>query len=89
MFNVYGKTVTESSANIGVGEFYIAKNKDHMNICKPLNKNCFIYQKILKLIEDLIKLENLNCEKCKLKLNLINEKNGYYFFQYFNGLSNF
>jgi hypothetical protein len=88
-FNLYAKTVTESSANIGVGEFYVASNKDHLNVCKPADKNCFVYKKILDLITDLVRVENSKCKKCKLELDLIEQKNANFFFQYFNSFTNF
>ena len=65
-FNIYAKTVSEKSANLGIGEFKLVDFKDHLNICKPDNRNCAIYQDILKIVDDLIKNENLNCQECQV-----------------------
>ena len=89
-YNYYNTTVTEASAAaIGVGEFHIVKNKDHMNICKPANKDCFVYEKILNLITNAVKAEYSKCQKCKLESSLRAEKNAVHFFRYFNSFSNF
>lgn len=53
-FNVYAKTVTELSANIGVGEFILANHKDHLNICKAEDRNCFVYTKINQEINKIL-----------------------------------
>ena len=65
-FNSYTKIVTRESGDLGRGEFYLINNKDHLNICKPDNRNDFMYTKICSLINEQIKCENLNCETCKL-----------------------
>ena len=65
-FNSYLKIVTKESGDLGRGEFYLIEEKDHLNICKPNDKNDFMYKKICNLINELIRNENLNCDKCKL-----------------------
>ena len=87
-FNVYAVTVTEASANLGVGEFYVADNKDHLNVCKPDNKKCVVYNKKLEFINKIIDNESKNCKICKIKQSLnseydLTEKN-YLYFSYFS-----
>lgn len=64
--NVYATTVSETSANLGVGEFYLANNKDHLNVCKPDNKKCFLYTKIVEFINQISEQETNTCAKCIL-----------------------
>lgn len=48
------------SANIGIGEHYEIP-QDHLGICKPYNRQSFLYQRVVKLIKDIlqrIKIEN-------------------------------
>ncbi len=59
-------TVTKSSADLGLGEFLLVENKDHLNICKPENRSDIIYTKIKDLIYYLIQFETHSCEKCEL-----------------------
>ncbi len=80
----YAQTVTQASADIGIGEFSLVENKDHLNICKPNDKNCVVYTRIKKLITDVIDDENKKCDKCRL--NALNEKSkkyGAYLFEFF------
>lgn len=65
-FNVYAQTVSEQSANLGVGEFYTAENKDHLNVCKPDNKKCAVYKKLVEFINEINENQSRNCDKCKL-----------------------
>lgn len=64
-FNLYTTTVTEASANIDYGEFYLVDNKDHLNICKPESQDCFVYTKIRDFICNILKEEISCCSKCK------------------------
>lgn len=79
--------MTEESANIGVGEFYVALEKDHLNICKPDSRDSVIYKKIFKLITD--PFVNSDCKNCKIELELIAKRNEKYLFQLFGHFSNF
>jgi protein SERAC1 len=89
-FNVYATTVTQESANIGVGEFYLADNKDHLNVCKPDNKKCAVYRKQIHFINDIIQNNNENCKLCHLeKMNTLNQNDkveleNYLFFSCFS-----
>lgn len=52
--------VNVESANIGVGEYYEIP-QDHLGICKPFNRQSFLYQRVVKLIKDImtrVKREN-------------------------------
>ena len=81
---IYVTTVTEKSAKIDIGEFHLISDKDHLNICKPNDRNDFMYMKIVNLINDLINVENLNCEKCKYDFSLDNDKKfNEYLFEFF------
>jgi hypothetical protein len=89
-FNLYAITVTEASANLGVGEFYVANNKDHLNVCKPDNKKCVVYNKEIDFINKIIENENKNCKICELKQTVngvfdLNEKS----YLFFSNFSNF
>jgi protein SERAC1 len=64
-FNSYLRIVNKESGDIGRGEFHLIKNKDHLNICKPDNRNDFMYKKICNIIKNEIKNEKNICEKCK------------------------
>ncbi|XP_037957146.1 protein SERAC1 [Teleopsis dalmanni] len=45
------RIVTEDSANINVGDFYILKD-DHLSLSKPIFRQSFLYQRLLKVIDD-------------------------------------
>ncbi|XP_014287921.3 protein SERAC1 isoform X3 [Halyomorpha halys] len=47
---VYVKIVSEESADAEVGELY-GIPLDHRNICKPKNRECFLYKELVKLIQ--------------------------------------
>lgn len=65
-FNLYwSETVHESSANIGIGEFHRIENRDHINICKPENRNSEVYRHVRDAINRVIENECLTCERCK------------------------
>lgn len=87
--NLYLRTVTEESAKIGIGESYKAEEKDHLNVCKPENKECEIYGKILNLISELFEVNNSACENCLLELKVIEKRNEKYNFQLFSNFNNF
>lgn len=65
-FKLYwSEAVAESSANLGLGEFVWVDNRNHINICKPENRDSIVYKKICQVINQVIRDERLNCEKCK------------------------
>ena len=75
--------VDKESADIGVGEFCFVENKNHLDICKPDDKNCVIYSRVKSVIYNLIEEENLKCEKCKLDaMAERNRKMGDYLFEF-------
>lgn len=45
--------VTEESAKLDTGEFYVL-NVDHLGLSKPIFRQSFLYQRLLKLIDDVI-----------------------------------
>lgn len=45
--------VTEESAKLNIGEFY-ALNVDHFGLSKPIFRQSFLYQRLLKIIDDVI-----------------------------------
>lgn len=47
---VYVRIVSEESADAEVGEQY-GVPLDHRNICKPKNRECFLYKELVKLIQ--------------------------------------
>ncbi|KAF6208663.1 hypothetical protein GE061_017121 [Apolygus lucorum] len=55
---VYVRIVSEESADAEVGELY-GIPLDHRNICKPKNRDCFLYQQLVKLVRETIELEDL------------------------------
>ena len=85
--NVWARTVTEESANIGVGEFYVALEKDHLDVCKPVSTNCIIYKKIFEAITN--PFLDIDCENCKLELELIKKRYEKSVFQLFAHFNNF
>jgi hypothetical protein len=76
--NIYTETVSVKSANIGVGEFITVENKDHLNICKPVNKQCIVYKKVIEAIQNEIEERKARCPACikeqVMKHELENEK---------------
>uniref|UniRef100_A0A2H6NF07 Uncharacterized protein n=1 Tax=Micrurus carvalhoi TaxID=3147026 RepID=A0A2H6NF07_9SAUR len=48
--------VPVESADLGIGEL-IQVEVSHLNICKPRNKESFLYQQTLKFIQDSLKRE--------------------------------
>ncbi len=69
--NIFVRTVTEESARLGIGEFHLAEDKDHLNVCKPASRYCVIYRKVLDLITGVIERENSGCEECKVEMRLL------------------
>ncbi|KAK4882789.1 hypothetical protein RN001_006108 [Aquatica leii] len=50
---VYLRIVTPDSADIGVGTKW-GVPLDHRQICKPSSKDCFLYQELIQLIENVL-----------------------------------
>lgn len=88
-YGQYWRTVTEESANLGLGEFHIAKDKDHLNICKPVNRSCETYCRICSLITETIEKENSTCENCKKERLMIQYRLDKYLFGLFAQLCDF
>lgn len=47
------KFVNEESAKLDVGDFYVL-NVDHLGLSKPVFRQSFLYQRLLKIIDDVI-----------------------------------
>ncbi|XP_073997810.1 protein SERAC1 isoform X2 [Rhodnius prolixus] len=47
---LYVKIVSEESADAEVGELY-GVPLDHRNICKPKNRECFLYKELVRLVQ--------------------------------------
>lgn len=45
--------VTEESAKLDFGEFYVL-NVDHLGLSKPIFRQSFLYQRLIKIISDVI-----------------------------------
>lgn len=45
--------VTKDSAKLGIGEFYVL-NVDHLGLSKPIFRQSFLYQRLVKIIDDVI-----------------------------------
>lgn len=45
--------VTEESAKLSFGEFYVL-NVDHLGLSKPIFRQSFLYQRLVKIISDVI-----------------------------------
>lgn len=45
--------VTEESAKLDIGEFYVL-NVDHLGLSKPIFRQSFLYQRLVKIINDVI-----------------------------------
>lgn len=45
--------VKEESAKLNIGDFYVL-NDDHFGLCKPVFRQSFLYQRLLKIINDVI-----------------------------------
>lgn len=50
---VYVRIVSVESADAEIGELY-GVPIDHRNICKPRNRNCFLYQELVNLINSVL-----------------------------------
>lgn len=46
--------VNENSAYINYGDFYVLKD-DHLSLSKPIFRQSFLYQKLLKVVNDSLK----------------------------------
>lgn len=58
------RIVTEDSARIDIGDFYILKD-DHLSLSKPIFRQSFLYQRVLQVIDEAT-TENETKEKIKL-----------------------
>lgn len=72
------RIVTEDSANIGYGDFYILK-EDHLSLSKPMFRQSFLYQRLLTAIKDSVEQSNnIPTEKqmipAQLKLQELKQK---------------
>lgn len=47
------RIVTEDSAKLKYGDFYVL-NVDHLGLCKPVFRQSFLYQRLLRLILDVL-----------------------------------
>lgn len=45
--------VTKESAKLDIGEFYVL-NVDHLGLSKPMSRQSFLYQRLIKIIGDVI-----------------------------------
>lgn len=54
------KFVNEESAKLNVGDFYVL-NVDHLGLSKPIFRQSFLYQRLLKIINDVV--INVNKER--------------------------
>lgn len=45
--------VTKDSAKLDIGEFYVL-NVDHLGLSKPIFRQSFLYQRLVKIIDDVI-----------------------------------
>lgn len=55
----YLRIVSEESADAEVGELY-GIPLDHRNICKPKNRDCFLYQQLVNLVRENVRAEVIN-----------------------------
>jgi protein SERAC1 len=62
---LHAMTVSEKSANIGYGDFQLINTKHHLNICKPDNRDCIVYNLIKKFVYDIMEEETKDCTVCK------------------------
>ena len=46
--------VPPQSSNPGIGEYFLIKNVNHMNICKPESKSSILYRKFVNLVWDVL-----------------------------------
>lgn len=70
ILNQTTQIVTKESADLGVGEFSLVENKDHLNICKPDDLSCSVYTRIKRVIQSQIEAESNKCQQCKLDARL-------------------
>lgn len=71
------KFVNEESAKLDVGEFYVL-NVDHLGLSKPTFRQSFLYQRLLKIIHDVIvnmkEMDNNNNNKLSNDKVYVNSK---------------
>lgn len=56
--------VTEESAKLNIGEFYVL-NVDHLGLSKPIFRQSFLYQRLLKIIDDAIQTTTKDTAEAK------------------------
>lgn len=66
--------VTKESAKLDVGEFYVL-NVDHLNLSKPIFRQSFLYQRLVKIIGDVI--ENASRETNEAANRVQNHDTGF------------
>uniref|UniRef100_A0A034V3Q2 Protein SERAC1 n=1 Tax=Bactrocera dorsalis TaxID=27457 RepID=A0A034V3Q2_BACDO len=59
------RIVTEDSARLDYGDFYVLKD-DHLSLSKPIFRQSFLYQRVLKVIEDSVNRDDSPTEKVEL-----------------------
>ena len=83
-FNIYTETVPEASGRLGLGEFYWVENRDHINICKPENRDSAVYTRIRDIVNHTIETESLTCARCKREYELDKSRRlGEIFYEFF------
>ena len=63
--NWYAQTVSQQSANLGVGDFHLVHYKDHTNICKPHDRTCDVYKACVRLVVERIQCQLATCDVCR------------------------
>lgn len=68
-FKLPMQMVKEESSKLDVGDFYVL-NVDHLGLSKPIFKQSFLYQRLLRIIDDILEsVENETIETQKLQNN--------------------
>uniref|UniRef100_A0A1B0G067 GPI inositol-deacylase n=1 Tax=Glossina morsitans morsitans TaxID=37546 RepID=A0A1B0G067_GLOMM len=65
--------VTEESARIDYGDFYVLKD-DHLSLSKPIFRQSFLYQRLLRVIEETINEQKSPQSKYEVPTNLIKQQ---------------
>lgn len=60
--------VTQESAKLDVGEFYVL-NVDHLGLSKPIFRQSFLYQRLVKMIGDVIEMSRRDTTEAKRTQN--------------------
>lgn len=66
--------VTKESAKLDIGEFYVL-NVDHLNLSKPIFRQSFLYQRLVKMIGDV--LESMSKEATETANRVQNHDTGF------------